>query len=147
TKGHGRSLRRRHRRFCASRRDPSARLPSPVVAPVTVSALMMLDSDHFRSVLGRFASGVTVVTAVDGNGANHGMTVSAFCSVSLSPPLVLVCIDNGTVMSDVVASATHFAVNLLSASQEAVSRRFADTRASERFLGVGFTPGASGVAL
>ena len=50
----------------------------------------MIDSDTFRSVLGRFASGVTIVTARDEAGQDHGMTVSAFCSLSLSPPRVLV---------------------------------------------------------
>ena len=54
----------------------------------------MIDSDTFRSVLGRFASGVSIVTARDDAGVDHGMTVSAFASVSLEPPLVLVCIDH-----------------------------------------------------
>ena len=54
---------------------------------------MSLDSDLFRSVLGRFASGVTVVTTRDAAGHDHGMTVSAFTSLSLTPPLILVCID------------------------------------------------------
>ena len=54
---------------------------------------MAVSSEEFRAALSRFASGVTVVTSVDGEGRRHGITVSAFCSVSLEPPLVLVCID------------------------------------------------------
>ena len=49
----------------------------------------MIDADTFRSVLGRFASGVTIVTACDTDGVDHGMTVSAFCSLSLDPPMVV----------------------------------------------------------
>lgn len=49
----------------------------------------MIDHDAFRAVMGRFASGVTVVTSVDADGFDEGMTVSAFCSLSLDPPMVL----------------------------------------------------------
>ncbi len=50
--------------------------------------------DEFRAALGRFASGVTVVTVETADGEVHGMTANAFCSVSLRPPLVLVCVDH-----------------------------------------------------
>jgi flavin reductase (DIM6/NTAB) family NADH-FMN oxidoreductase RutF len=105
---------------------------------------MSLDPDLFRAVLGRFASGVTVVTTRDANGRDHGMTVSAFCSLSLEPPLVLVCIDRAASMHDQLAGAEWVVVNILSADQEALSRRFSDLEADARFDGIGFTRAAHG---
>lgn len=107
---------------------------------------MTLDPDSFRAVLGRFASGVTVVTCVDAAGDDHGMTVSAFCSLSLHPPLVLVCIDKHASMYDALLATPSFIVNILSSSQEALARRFADA-GEQRFLGIGFTRGQSGAAV
>jgi flavin reductase (DIM6/NTAB) family NADH-FMN oxidoreductase RutF len=108
---------------------------------------MPLDSDLFRSVLGRFATGVTVVTARDDEGRDHGMTVSAFSSLSLDPPLVLICIDRVASMFGFLVVGKSFAVNILSASQEALSRRFANLDAATRFEGVGFSRGALGPAI
>ena len=81
---------------------------------------MTIDPDSFRSVLGRFASGITVVTTRDAEQHDVGMTVSAFCSVSLAPPLVLVCIALAASMHNAILGASHFAVNILSAEQEAI---------------------------
>ncbi len=106
----------------------------------------MIDPDLFRAVLGRFASGVTVVTARDANGGDHGMTVSAFCSVSLEPPLVLISVGHEASTYDVLMRQPRFGVSVLSSAQEALSRRFADPD-SDRFDGIGFTRGESGVAL
>jgi len=106
----------------------------------------MLDASTFRAVLGRFASGITVVTVRDAEGKDHGMTVSAFTSVSLEPPLVLVCVDRGATMHDHLYGASSFAINLLSIEQEALSRRFAESR-DDRFDGVGYTRDLSGAAL
>lgn len=103
----------------------------------------MTDPDLFRAVLGRFASGITVITMCDTDGTPHGMTVSAFSSLSLEPPLVLVCIANDATMAPLVANGSSFAVNVLSAGQEAVSRRFAG-RVDDRFAGVGFQHGKLG---
>jgi len=100
---------------------------------------MPLDSDLFRSVLGRFASGVTVVTTRDAAGHDHGMTVSAFTSLSLTPPLILVCIDRHASVYPALRDAEWIAVNVLSAAQEALSRRFSHTGADARFDGIGFT--------
>jgi flavin reductase (DIM6/NTAB) family NADH-FMN oxidoreductase RutF len=97
----------------------------------------MIDNDLFRAVLGRFASGVTVVTARDADGNPHGMTVSAFSSLSLDPPLVLVCIGNDASTAPVMAQAGSFAVNVLRDDQEALSRRFASAM-SQRFEGIGY---------
>jgi flavin reductase (DIM6/NTAB) family NADH-FMN oxidoreductase RutF len=107
---------------------------------------MTLDPDAFRSVLGRFASGVTVVTTCDPQGRDQGMTVSAFCSLSLTPPLVLVCIADDASVYRALAAASHFAVNILASHQEALSRRFSGGDPN-RFEGIGFTRGQTGVAL
>ena len=107
---------------------------------------MAINPDAFRAVLGRFASGVTIVTAKDAGGNDHGMTVSAFCSVSLSPPLVLACIDQQAEMHGVLARASYFGVSILEEGQEALSRRFAELPAG-RFDGIGFSRADSGVIL
>jgi flavin reductase (DIM6/NTAB) family NADH-FMN oxidoreductase RutF len=107
---------------------------------------MSIDVDEFRSVLGRFASGVTILTAKDPEGLDHGMTVSAFSSVSLDPPLVLACIDRTADMHAVLRTASHFGISILSDGQEALSRRFAELP-SNRFDGIGYTRGDSGVVL
>ncbi len=103
----------------------------------------MIDADLFRAVLGRFASGITVVTTTDANGTPHGMTVSAFSSLSLDPPLILVCVSNEATMAPVLAATESFVVNVLSATQEAVSRRFAG-KVDDRFAGVGYHDGKLG---
>ena len=107
---------------------------------------MAIDADEFRAVLGRFASGVTILTARDPEGHDHGMTVSALCSASLTPPLVLACIDRSADMHDVLRSATHFGISILAEGQEALSRRFAELPAG-RFDGIGYTRAESGVVL
>lgn len=107
---------------------------------------MTFDPSTFRSVLGRFASGVTILTALDGEGQDHGMTVSAFCSLSLNPPLVLACIDNQASMADALRTAEHFGVSILAEGQEALSRRFAGPE-PDRFDGIGFVRGSTGVPL
>lgn len=106
----------------------------------------MIDPDEFRSVLGRFASGVTVLTARDNEGGDHGMTCSAFCSASLVPPLVLACIDRSADMHRILGKAAHFGVSILEEGQEALSRRFAELP-SGRFDGIGYTRAESGVIL
>lgn len=107
---------------------------------------MSVDPDEFRSVLGRFASGVAVLTARSSGGLDHGMTVSAFCSLSLVPPLVLACIDRSADMHDVLRDATHFGISILEEGQEALSRRFAELP-SNRFDGVGYSRGETGAIL
>lgn len=105
-----------------------------------------IDEYRFRSVLSRFASGVTVVTAVDDGGVDHGITVSAFCSLSLEPPLILICIDHGTVMHHILENSTALAVNILAVDQEELARRFSDPD-NDRFDGTSFTRGANGAAV
>ncbi|HEY8310821.1 MAG TPA: flavin reductase family protein [Gemmatimonadaceae bacterium] len=107
---------------------------------------MSLDPDAFRAVMGRFATGVTVVTAVDAEGVDRGMTVSAFASVSLQPPLVVMCIDKTASMYDMLQTAQHFAVNILASTQESIARRFGVTGA-QQFEGIGYRSGENGVPL
>jgi len=107
---------------------------------------MPLDPDRFRSILSRFASGITVVTARDAEGRDHGMTVSAFCSVSLVPPLVLICIDAAASMHGLLMQQEAVTINVLAEGQEAISRRFADTE-TVRFEGIGFSRGELGAAV
>lgn len=83
------------------------------------------DRKALRTVLGAFATGVTVVTA-EGDDAPHGMTANAFTSVSLDPPLVLVCVDHDAVMHQVLSTTGHFGVSVLAGEQEAIARHFAD---------------------
>jgi flavin reductase (DIM6/NTAB) family NADH-FMN oxidoreductase RutF len=107
---------------------------------------MSLDPDAFRAAMGRFASGVTIVTVTDADGSEHGMTVSAFASVSLVPPLVVMCIDHAASMHDLVTDCDFFGVNILASAQEPIARRFADTGA-QRFEGIGFRRGENGVPI
>jgi hypothetical protein len=86
---------------------------------------MSIDPTSFRRALGQFATGVTVVTTRDAAGHPLGLTVSAFCSVSLHPPLVLVCVDHRSEANAGMRESGLFAVNVLGEEQEAVSRRFA----------------------
>ena len=85
---------------------------------------MAIEKDFFRQVMGRFATGVTVVTAKN-EGTIGGITVNAFCSVSLNPPLVLVCIDLNSNTLPIMRSSGAFAVNMLTDQQEHLSRCFA----------------------
>lgn len=96
--------------------------------------------------MGRFATGVTILT-VNGPGDRPlGMTASSLASVSLVPPLVSVCVDHQAMLHDTILAASVFVVNILESSQEALSRRFAD-RHEERFDGVGYHRSPKGLVL
>jgi Conserved protein/domain typically associated with flavoprotein oxygenases, DIM6/NTAB family len=99
---------------------------------------------EFRSALSRFASGVTVVTTKDGTGNFHGITVSSFCSVSLKPPMILVCIEKTTGSHYAFNESDHFVVNILSEPQSDVSERFA-SQLPNKFDGVEFELNTDGV--
>lgn len=105
---------------------------------------MAIGQDEFRAALGRFASGVTVVTTKDASGRFHGITVSAFCSVSLEPPLILVCIEKVTGSSRAIDDSGAFIVNILDRSQQALSEHFAAT-IPEKFEDVTYRPGMDGI--
>jgi flavin reductase (DIM6/NTAB) family NADH-FMN oxidoreductase RutF len=80
----------------------------------------------FRAALGRFSSGVTVITVETTGGQVHGMTASSFCSVSLRPPLVLVCVDHLAETYLHLRERGRFGVSVLKEDQEALSEFFAD---------------------
>jgi len=98
---------------------------------------MPVTPEEFKAALRRFASGVTVVTAGDGT-RRHGMTVSAFASVSAAPPLVLVCLQRESRTHALVTGTRRFGVSLLAESQRATSDRFAGLSGEQedRFAGV-----------
>lgn len=93
------------------------------------------DARELRKTLGCFATGVTIVTAYDSDGRPRGMTANSFTSVSLDPPLILVCVATSTPIWPVLAAAPRFAVNVLSEHQQDISRRFA-TPVEDKFAGV-----------
>ena len=100
------------------------------------------DPRTLRDALGCFATGVTVVTCVAGDGTPAGLTVNSFTSVSLEPPLLLVCLHRMAASSGALVDATHFAINVLQNGQQPASIRFA-TRDEDRF---GTTPWSRGEA-
>ena len=104
------------------------------------------DTATLRRVLGCFVTGVTVVTTRGGGGAPLGFTASSFTSVSLEPPLVLVCVGHEVEGLDVYRRCSEFAINVLGDSQRALSARFA-TEHPDRFAGVRWREGAHGVPI
>jgi flavin reductase (DIM6/NTAB) family NADH-FMN oxidoreductase RutF len=105
---------------------------------------MPVDAESFKRALGSWASGVTIVTSQHG-GERLGMTVSAFSSVSLAPPLVLVCADKSSNTNALIQKSGTFTVNVLAAGQSALSNLFADKkREAIRFDGLDCRPGATG---
>jgi flavin reductase (DIM6/NTAB) family NADH-FMN oxidoreductase RutF len=100
----------------------------------------------YRRTCSLFATGITVITTLDENGHPHGMTVNSFSSVSLDPPLVLVCIDLRNAILGHFLTSAWFAVNILAEHQEDVSRRFSSA-SENRFRGLEWERGASGVPL
>ncbi len=106
---------------------------------------MAVSKDEFRLALRNFASGITVVTTTSA-GQQFGITVSAFTSVSLEPPLILVCIDKRASIHDHLAEGAAFAVNILAADQQDLSQRFA-SKVEDRFANVATTTDANGSPL
>jgi flavin reductase (DIM6/NTAB) family NADH-FMN oxidoreductase RutF len=104
-----------------------------------------VDPDLFRGTLASWASGVTVVTSRRGEDL-RGMTASAFCSLSLDPPLVLVCVDKSAIMHDFMAKSKIFAINVLAREQEDVSRACSSRRVEEsrRLEGIPFHEESTG---
>ena len=98
----------------------------------------------FRQLLGRFATGVTVLTTRGPGGRPVGMTASSVASVSLAPPLVLVSVDRVHEMHLALEQSEHFVLNVLAADQEALSRRFA-AESTDRFEGVGYRDNRHGI--
>jgi flavin reductase (DIM6/NTAB) family NADH-FMN oxidoreductase RutF len=106
---------------------------------------MAIEPNELRSVMGQFASGVTIITTHDGAGRDFGLTASAFCSVSLTPPLILVCIDKRCESYPAFARSRVLTVNILARGQEELSRRFAKS-GGDKFDGVEMARGATACA-
>jgi len=106
----------------------------------------VIDTRDLRNALGVFATGVTVVTTRDPDGEPRGFTANSFTSVSLDPPLVLVCIARTIGAAPVFQVAENFAVNILAADQQSVSAAFG-TPAGTRFQAVGYSDGRAGSPL
>ncbi len=105
---------------------------------------MPVSEEEFRHALSCFTSGVNVVTTIDGSGKPFGITVSAFCSVSLSPPLVLICIEKATASHYAFKESGIFVVNILRESQDHVSEHFA-TPFPDKFNGIRASKTESGI--
>src|SRR5262249_31010979 len=108
--------------------------------------IFVIAAAEFRRVLSHFASGVTIVTTCDGDQRPTGLTASAFTSVSLDPPLVLVCIDHKSQSHGPLIEGGRFAVNILSVEQQTLSRKFATTRL-DKFEGVEYRMSGLGLPL
>ncbi|MFE3431452.1 flavin reductase family protein [Streptomyces sp. NPDC059171] len=100
---------------------------SPVTGPPAPAPLTSGDlaADEFRSAMASLAAPVTVVTCYDATGTPRGLTASAVSSLSLDPPLLLVCLDRNSRTHDVLVSADTFALHLLGPENEALAKRFA----------------------
>jgi flavin reductase (DIM6/NTAB) family NADH-FMN oxidoreductase RutF len=106
----------------------------------------MTDPKALRTAFGAFATGVTVVTTRQPDGTPRGFTANSFTSVSLDPPLLLVCLAKTAHSADTFREAPHFAVNILAEDQKAVSGLFA-SRAPDKFQNCAWTPGPSDMPL
>jgi len=105
-----------------------------------------IDPSQFRQLLGRFATGVTILTTKTAEGRPLGMTANSLSSVSLHPPLISVCVDREAEMHAVILEAPEFVVNVLASPQEALARRFSDKH-EDRFDGIGYHLSPEGLIL
>lgn len=103
---------------------------------------MPIDKNELRRVMGHFCTGVTVITTLSKEGTLHGFTANAFTSVSLVPPLVLICVDKKAESYSSFEESRVFTVNILSADQEDVSRHFA-VSGGDKFKGISYHLGAN----
>jgi flavin reductase (DIM6/NTAB) family NADH-FMN oxidoreductase RutF len=101
---------------------------------------------EFRSALGMFATGVTIVTILGTDGQPTGLTANSFNSVSIEPPLVLWSLSRQAASMEAFRAGTHYAINVLAADQRELAERFAD-RNADRWRGVETTPGAGNAPL
>lgn len=118
---------------------PKSTLPSQARAP-------HFSSTEFRTALGMFATGVTIVTARSPTGELVGLTANSFNSVSLTPPLVLWSLSQAATSMDAFRQGSHYAINILAADQQELALRFA-TRGTDRFVNLEFTVGVCGAPL
>jgi flavin reductase (DIM6/NTAB) family NADH-FMN oxidoreductase RutF len=123
------------------------RIDAPASSALTgEDAARGLDPWQFRQALGMFTTGVTVVTTVAPDGSPRGFTANSFTSVSLDPPLILVCIDRGAQSYGAFTQGSGFAVNILTHDQYELSQRFA-SKTVDKFVDVAWSHGAHGLPL
>src|SRR5436853_2468626 len=99
-----------------------------------------IDPRDFRNALGTYATGVTIITAIGPDGKPYGITCNSFASVSLNPPLVLWSLVLYSSSLSAFQNASHFAVNVLGVSQQALANKFAKS-SDDKFAGVNWRPG------
>ena len=125
-------------------------LPKHPVGPDPASELASdhspIDPRDFRNALGTYATGVTIITSAGNDGRPYGITCNSFASVSLNPPLVLWSLVLYSSSLTAFQDASHFAVNVLGASQQSLANRFAKS-SDEKFVGVEWTRGLGGAPL
>jgi len=105
-----------------------------------------ISSDAFKEAMRRFATGVTVVTSVK-NGEPRGVTVSAFASVTLEPPTVLICVNREARSYLFISASKIFCVNILSADQQSLAERFAARIRERQFEGIRYFIDRTGAAV
>jgi flavin reductase (DIM6/NTAB) family NADH-FMN oxidoreductase RutF len=120
--------------------DKPTHVPEPETANELASGSSGLDPRDFRNALGTFATGVTIITAMADDGKPYGLTCNSFASVSLNPPLVLWSLGMYSQGLPIFQNASHFAVNVLGVSQQALALEFSKPRV-DRFAGVNWKPG------
>ena len=101
---------------------------------------------EFRRACGRFATGVTIASVLDEHGTPHGLTVSSFTSVSLDPPLILICLGHGVSAIDAFRASPHFGINVLAEDQRDLAERFTQ-KGQDRFDGLKWRRGKTGVPI
>jgi 3-hydroxy-9,10-secoandrosta-1,3,5(10)-triene-9,17-dione monooxygenase reductase component len=131
--------------------DPQTHRPAPAtLTNRTASSDRRLprgfDAKHFRLALGRFATGVTIITTVNAADTDIGLTVNSFSSVSLAPPMVLWSLSRNSGSFAAFMAAQHFAVHVLAIDQRELATRFS-TRGADRFAGLSPERGVDHIAL
>lgn len=117
-----------------------------MIPPLEPARGATFDTREYRHALGRFATGITIVTARDAAGRPIGLTVNSFNSVSLDPPLIVWSLAQHSPTRATFEQCSHFAVNVLAHDQEWLSRQFA-AKIADRFAGVDCVDGAGGAPL
>lgn len=102
----------------------------------------LVDQQQFKQVIGHFASGVSIIT-VSNNGVDFGITASAVCSVSVDPPMLLVCVNKSTGTCHAISAAESFTVNIVNETQKELALRYARAN-TDKFDGVDFSYGELG---
>src|ERR1700746_979862 len=126
--------------------DLSKQPPAADPANELASDSSPIDPRDFRNALSTYATGVTIITAAGSDGKPYGLTCNSFASVSLNPPLVLWSLVRYSSSLNVFQNASHFAVNVLGVSQQALANKFAKS-SDEKFVGVEWAPGLGNAPL